>query len=71
MFDPSCLMVSWWGLGAPIAPGRLSFGGGVVDVGPEHIRAWIEEPDGVWHADAAVTESGAFLYRLSHFHSNQ
>ncbi len=71
MFEPSCPMVSWWGLGAPIAPGRLPFGGGVVDVEAEHILAWIEEPEGVWQADAAATGSGVFLYRLSHFHSNR
>ena len=71
MFEPSCPMVSWWGLGAPIVPGRLPFGGGVVDLEAKHIRAWIEEPEGVWQADAGVTGSGAFLYRLVCFHSDR
>lgn len=68
MFEPSQPFVTWWGLGAPVKPGRLPFGGGVVDVGPEHIRAWMDEPEGVWQATVVVAASGTLLYRLSRFY---
>lgn len=68
MFGANNIVVSWFALNAPIMPGRMAFEDGFVDVGKEHIDAWIECPDGVWEAEAQILPGGRVHYRLLRFH---
>lgn len=68
MFGANNILVSWYALDAPILPGRMAFGGGLVNVGKDHIDAWVTCPNGVWEAEPQVLPTGHVHYRLLRFH---